>query len=539
MRAERLAWPALVFVLAVVPYLQTTTFLPTYDDHHHVTGNPFLAYPENAALLVSPRYLSLELPDRARPALLATHFLDRALFGPRFGLYHLTSALLHGLAAVLAFALARSLALSRGAAAVAAALFCLHPACVEAVASVSNREEPLAACFVVATLLVARRALAGSALWLAPLALAFTLGLLSKEVAIAAPLLLVVLAVCSPAYRPVGRRWIGVLVALALPLAAFVWFQARLGVPSLSSGTGRPLAVFASIDLAAWAQVLPLEAYAAARVLAGHPMSAVHDASTLSSPLAIVTGALVCAVLVAAGVWSLRADRRLALALGWFVATTAPVAAAPWMLNPVADRFLYLPVLGAALGGVAFAAERFPLGRALAVLAVLASLYAAQSAARIPLWHDDVRLFRDAVEHAPSSGRAWHDLGAAHLDRGELDDAERALARAAALEPGRAATHLDLALVARRRGESGAAHLERAVALETAPGEAALHERAFRMLAETYATAGDRAALERLVAEEEERDPGSSLARAWRRRLARARGTAGEGAAPDGAAAAE
>lgn len=543
MSAERAAWPALVFVIAVTPYLQTTAFGPTYDDHHHIVDNPFLAYPENAALLVSPRYLAIELPDRARPALLATHFLDRAIFGQRFGLYHLTSALLHGLVAVLAFALARSLALSRGASAIAAALFALHPACVEAIASVSNREEPLAACFVLGTLLLARRALSGSALWLPPLALVFTLGLLSKEVAVAAPLLLVVLAACSPAYHAAGRRWIGVLAALALPLCAFAWFQVRLGVPSLSAGPASPLAVFASIDPTAWARVLPLEAYAAARLLAGYPMSAVHDAAPLSSAVAIVTGALVCAVLAAVGVWSLRRDRRLALALGWFVMSTAPIAAAPFMLNPIADRFLYLPAIGVAIGAVAFATERASARRALAALAVVAGLYAAQAAARIPLWRDDVRLFGDAVAHAPTAARAWHDLGAAHLDRGELDEAERALARAAALEPGRAATHFDLALVARRRGESGAQHLERAVALEQPAGEAALHERAFRMLAETYAASGDRAALDRLVADEERRSPGSPLARAWRRRLGasppRSHEGAGGRAGPSGAATAE
>lgn len=522
----RWPWPVFVFVIAIVPYLPTTSFGPTYDDHHHVVGNPFLRYPENAALLVSPRYLAMELPDRARPVLLATHFVDRALFGDRFPLYHLTSVLLHALSALLAFALARTLALSRGASAIAAALFALHPACVEAIASVSNREEPLAALFVLATLLFARRALAGSAAWLAPLTLAFTLALLSKEVAVAAPLLLLVLGACSSEFRPRGRRWMGVAVALAIPLAAFAWFQIRLGAPSLVSPSGAPLAAFATSGPTAWAQIPALGAWSALRLIAGYPMSAVHDPSWLASPLAILLGAVGCAGLVALAVASLRRDRRLALPILWLAASIAPVAAAPLMLNPIADRFLYLPAIGAAIGGVALVVARVSPTRALAGLALLAALYAAESSARVPVWHDDVRLFTDAVEHAPRVARAWHDLGAAHLDRGELDRAERATSRAAALEPDRVATHLNLALIARRRGHDGLPHLERAVALQAPPGEAALHERAFVLLAEGYARTGDRAALERLVTAEERRDPASALARGWRRRLASMRAPA-------------
>lgn len=541
-RRASLALAAAVAALACLPYLQTARFGPTYDDHAHVLDNVFVHHPENARFLLSWRYLHLEIPDQGRPVFVASLLLDRALFGDAFGGYHLQSVVWHAIAALLVLALARSLGLTRWTSSAAGALFALHPACTEAVASVSNREDPLATVFALVALLTARRFLRGGAGWLAPTAIAFALALGSKESALAAPLLLGALALASPRWRPASpRRWVPLGAVGALVGGLFVAFQLRLGAPSLlvgagggplaPAGGGGPLApwlwvgeglrvatVGGGVD--AWA-ALPIEALRVARVLLGWPLSAEHDPSPLVGPLPAALGALALAGLAGLFAVAHRRAPRVALGLSWLAAATVPTLASPWLLNPIADRFLYLPAVGVCVALAAALAPRRAARAPRLVLLALLAVFAARTADRVPVWRDDAALFADAVRHAPRSARAWQNLGAAELEAGRLDEARRALRRAIALDARLLAARVNLGRVELRAGDVDAAveALEAAVRTPVVAGERDLHDRAFRLLARVLSRAGRRARLRAVVAEELARRPASRLARAWAARL--------------------
>lgn len=518
--------------LAVLPYLQTARFGPTYDDHAHVIRNAFVQHPENIRFLLSLRYLELELPDQNRPVLLATLFLDRAWFGDWFGGYHLQSAAWHGLATLLAFVLAVRLRLGPWPATAGAALFALHPVCTEAVAAVSNREDPLATVFVLATLLAARAFLRGQWFWLPVAALSFAVALGAKESAMATPLLVGALAAASPEWRAADRpraRWLALAGAAAVPLAAFAAFQLRLGAPSLTLGAGGspletvPLAPLAAwlwlgrslaTDGLGWAHSIPVELHRFVRVMTGWPLSAEHDPSLLEGGGAIALGAFGLLVMTAAGVWLHRREPRYALGLTWFAAATIPVMAVPWLLDPIADRLLYLPAVGVSIAlGSALARPRHPPWSRLVWIAFLA-VFTAQTTSRVTVWRDDATLFADVVQHAPRSARAWQNLGAAHLQQGRLTLAEEALERAVELDPSLLAAHLNLALVALRRADRARAveHLGRAVRIPVIRGEQQLHSRAFRLYLGELDRLGRRSEREEALRAERARLPDSELA---------------------------
>lgn len=539
-------FPALgVVVLALLPYVQSATFEATYDDHQHLSSHPLLESPRAAAILFSTEYLDYEFPDQGRPTFLVSLFADRALFGRSIGAAHLASAAWHALAALLVLALAGSLGFGRPARFAAAALFAVHPACTEAVASVSNREDVLATVFTIAALLAARRFVRGGWAWLAPAGLAFLLALGSKESAVVAPLLFGVLAASSPAWRPETPRprvrlaALGLVALLAIGTVGAL--QYRLGAPSLRIGAGsgpltvgpQPLAAWMSVFAiprpiagldVGWAQVLPIGAFRALRLLVGWPLSAEHDVGWLRTPFAVVIGGLVWVALLGAVVLSHRRGRVWSLGIGWAFVASIPTLASPWLLNPVADRYLYTPVVGVCLAlGATLAAHRWPPLPRLALLGAL-SFALPMTATRAAVWQDDVILFTDAVSHAPRSARAWQNLGAAYASRGELDRAAFALERAGALQPDLVAPWLNLGAIEARRGHPDRAieHYARAARIDPVAGEEPLHARAFEAWARALHFGGRRDELRRAVDEELARRPGSSAAASWGRRLSHA-----------------
>ncbi|MFK7988893.1 MAG: tetratricopeptide repeat protein [Sandaracinaceae bacterium] len=519
-------------LVAMLPYAATPTFGPTYDDHHHVSRHPLLETPENGLRdLVTGDYLAVEQPDRARPVHLLSLLLDRLVLEPqlgsRYAAHHLGSVLVHGATTALLFLLLVALGARAGPSWFGAALFGVHPAAVEAVAGVSNREDPLAALFTLVFLLATlrywrdgRRGMLGLGL------VGLLLALGSKESAIVAPLLLLALThLFEDRFGPSRRnRLFSLGAGVAACFAIFGALQWRLGAPGLAlfSG-GAPLAPQLSIPFRTdWMTAVPIEAFRLVRVVLGAPLSAEHDPRPWAHPGWVGLGAVVLLLLLGLAVQLHRRHRRSLAPLAWIAIGTLPVVPSPWLLNPIADRYLYLPALGLGLLGACAATSRnrwVPLSLALAI-----TVGAVSTAAHAAIWRDDVRLFEHAAARAPDASRVHLNLGAAHLRRGELAAAAPALQRAAALEPESVAANYTLGQLWERRGDLSRAteSMERAATAPTSVGESGLHDRAFFAWARLLHQRGDRNRLRRAVQQERIQRPDSRPAAVWWARLSQA-----------------
>ena len=151
----------LIALVSVAVFANTLSsrFL-NYDDPWQIINNPYVRSLSAANLwhILTRSIYQLWLPTKT-----ISYALDYAVWGLDPRGYHATNVLLHALASVLVFLVARQLLRRRLWAVVAAALFALHPVHVEAVAWLSARKDLLSTVLLLVSVLTFFRRRTGGA----------------------------------------------------------------------------------------------------------------------------------------------------------------------------------------------------------------------------------------------------------------------------------------------------------------------------------------------------------------------------------------
>ncbi len=165
--------------------------------------------------------------------------------------------------------------------------------------------------------------------------------------------------------------------------------------------------------------------------------------------------------------------------LGWFAFTLLPESNVLPLAQLRADRFLYLPMLGAAvwlatgtervLAAIA-AGWRWPLPLYGTFLLVTAALGLATHASA-PVWRSDVSAWTRAVERHPWCAVARVHLGSAYAVAGDPARAESAWQDAIRIDPQLALPHRELAKLYHRQGQHALADAHVHRLLELAPND--------------------------------------------------------------------
>jgi tetratricopeptide (TPR) repeat protein len=428
---------ALVLAVALVVVVGLGSFATAlhgtfvnWDDEWLILKNPFLRGFHHLPTILDPFSDRVLLGAEYLPVRDLSNLVDFHLFGLEPLGYRIGNWILYGAACALAFALLLEALKSPAAALAGALLWAAHPIHAEVVAWASARKDLLNAVFaLLAGWLWLRAGRTGSrGLGIAAVA-AFVLATLSKTSAAALPLVLAAWeAVSGDPAVPLGRRLLASL-RRAAPLivvgaagAAFNAAHQGQGWIKAEWRGGSRLAnlfVMAGVHLRYLRQTLLPGGMAADY--------AVNEADAGS--LANVLGLGAIAVLAAATLGAARLGRRGAFAGLWWFGMLAPVSnlLVP-LTNASADRYLFLPGLGAAaLGGLGFerllaagpAAARAARGALAAIVLAFAVLANAQAA----VWRDGVSLWTHATEVSPRCGRAWLNRGEALAAAGRVDEA--------------------------------------------------------------------------------------------------------------------
>ena len=397
-----------------------------YDDLHLARANPALAGPaELARWLGRPYWGFVEGEVEAgvgywRPLSTLALYSGHVLGGGGPLGHHAVSLALHLAATAFAFRLILGLARSPAAAAVGAALFGLHPVQVESVAWISAVGDPLAGAAVLFGLGAFHRYRArGSHGQPFATALALAIGLLAKESALAlVPLAAALDSTTSPkGARARGWFLLGLVVAAWWAVRAAVFHSPWAGFDQVSSHLFVP---------AARELTLRVELLGGALALLVFPRSLnlfreVRPEVPAVDPTLLASGAAI-AIWAACLVLALAKRRRVVS----FALLAVPAALAPALVSfdsigrfPLSDRFLYVAVLAPALmlALLTRALElRAPVPAwALPAVAVL-GLAGLKSHARVPVWRDELTLFRDAVAKSPKSAYVRWGLGRVLLE---------------------------------------------------------------------------------------------------------------------------
>jgi hypothetical protein len=430
-RADVIA-PCAIAVLALLVYANALHNGFALDDEGIVLHNALVHHADGWwRAFISPYW-----PNGAgqyRPLVIAGFSLEWALWGAHPAGYHAVNMVLHAGVCVLVYTLLRR-RLSLGWSAMAAAVFAVHPVHVEAVANVVGRGELMAACGVLAMLLLHER----RSRWAL---VAFAAALLSKEHALLAPLLAIGLDVVSRRKQPdnadgasqrneargaVITLYAGyAAIAIAWGIAVAVLFRNRpfASVDPFWTGqhmTTRALTLLGIVPVwvRLWFVPFDLSSDYSPRMTAAWPADAASA----------MLGASIILLVVAAVLAGRRRAPWMGIAVAWMGVTMAPVAN---VMVPtgviVAERTMYLSSVGAVLligGAGEWLAQRSrPAAVALVVLIVAA--FGVRTWTRTPVWKSNRDLFVTTVATHPEASWTHVLLGRIYVGNGGFQDALR------------------------------------------------------------------------------------------------------------------
>ncbi|MBI2505307.1 MAG: tetratricopeptide repeat protein [Candidatus Latescibacteria bacterium] len=386
-----------------------------YDDEHSIQQNPHIRQLANIPDFFSdPGQFSVDAEKGMyRPLLLVSYALNFALGGFSVKGYHLFNLLLHALNACLVRWLAQRLSGDAWIGLVAGLLFAAHPLCTEPVNYISSRSDSLAALFCLLALgFFIQAEQEGQPRQRTWVRLCLVLGLLSKESAIALPVLLLLYdylflsrqqwgVLWKNSWRRHGPYW-GLSAAYVLVLVFNGFLGRSLGKPARELG----------VQLATQLKALVYYPYL---MLMPARLNVEHQ--FFAPPGWLGGGVLLSLVLVLSACWLLwrhrrQQDQALFLVL-WALLALLPVMAMP--LNVlVNERRLYLPCAAFCIGlAWLLRAGRFQRWGLVVALVVVCGL---SSWRRSQVWADDLSLWTDAVEKAPLMPRPHLYLGNAYKD---------------------------------------------------------------------------------------------------------------------------
>lgn len=347
--------------------------------------------------------------------------------------FHAVSLLLHATCVLLVWQILRSRIAAGWPAVAGSMVFALHPLQVESVAWISEQRGLLSAAMCLGMLCLSRDTATSPARRAACLAL-FTLGILAKPQAVVTPLLLAILSGKGSwrATITATRRLLPLLVT-----AAVVSVITKIQQPSAWSWEGADVAVWLRPIIAGDAICFYAEKFLVpVRLCLDYGRT---PARVLADPLLVGRACLALAVIT--GICVVPRMRPLRVPIMLAVAGLLPVLGlVPFTFqgfSTVADRYTYLPMLGAAVGVAQAAACVRPTHAVAAAtgfvfwVLVLTTLTLGQ----LPVWRDSDALNRQILRVNPLSAGGRLGLGAALARSGRLPEAADELRAAVAANP--------------------------------------------------------------------------------------------------------
>src|SRR6058998_281843 len=405
------------FLLVALCYVNSLPNDFVFDDGPIVSSNPVIRTISPIQFLKSPYWTKQQYAGIYRPFVVFSLSVDYAIWKRWAPGFRLTNLAVHAINGVLVFSLYQSIAGAGIVPLIAMIIYLVHPVHTEAVTTIVGRSELFAACFLLAAWLLFRQGRTGWA------ALAFLLALLSKENAIVLPAILLLTS-------PRGRRWIRLLpmifVALAY-LALRYSVLGGLGIPVSAQYMGGRLTYFERLLTSGRVFLQYL-------ILIFYPVHLAGDYDYNAIPIAnfVDWDAWLGLVLIAATVVTayFYRHRNWAVSLGLSFALIVFIPASNWIM-PIsilmAERFLYLPMIGLALVGATALSqlEDRRLRRLVGIGALSTAVVLCNSHDYIR--RDDFTFFKNMVRVVPNSAKARLGWGFALTKAGRNDEAEREL----------------------------------------------------------------------------------------------------------------
>jgi tetratricopeptide (TPR) repeat protein len=446
----------LLIILVLLAYGQTGWYgFINFDDPYYITFNDRIQNGltwEGSVWAFTSYYMS-----NWHPLTWLSYIFDYQLFGLNPAGYHLINVLFHMVNALLLFLVLREATGKLWQSFWVAGLFALHPLHVESVVWISERKDVLCAFFWMLTMLAYVRYARGRKCWYLGVIVFFTLGLMSKPMAVTLPFVLLLLdywplrriETLHGSYR---RLILEKLPMIALSAASsMITYLAQMKGGSVTKLGELSFGVRLENALFSYVQYLEKLFYPHdLAVIYPHPGASIPAWAYWSSGTFLMIFSMVV-------VYLSRKKPFLLTGWFWYLGTMVPVIGIVQVgVQGMADRYTYLPMIGIYIGlvwltGTLLGEKKWPARTMFICSAAALAGLAALTMQQVSYWRDSERLFRHAMRSTSANVSAHINLGTEFLLKGRLDEA--ALEFKSAIRMGdNDMAHLNLGVVYSQKG---------------------------------------------------------------------------------------
>lgn len=439
----RLTWQTCAFLITfstILVYLNSFQGVTVFDDSQYLF-KPFMRSFRTS--IVAPEIVT-------RPLIGLSLYLNYRISGTNLWSYHLFNLLVHLISALALFGIVkRTLQLERFRERYAkhantfgliiALIWAVHPLQTQAVTYIIQRCESLMGMFYLLTVYFSIRSLKAEkkTKWYIAAILACACGMLSKEVILTAPIIILFydwLFLSSSFKELLARRWkfyialsstwlLLVITHLASPINKTAGFSVK---------TITPLQ-YLKVEFSVIVYYLKLVFYPVGLCLD-------YNWSKTATLSEMLPNAILVCVLLAIAIYGVLRRKALLFTLVWFFVILSLTSSIVPFDDPAFEHRMYLPMAGI-IGFVVFALYKLavtlrqhPSFRILdnpsvlktvilALITAIATTFSLISIRRNMDYHSDLQMWSDVVRKSPQNARAWNNLGNIYLERGNYDQA--------------------------------------------------------------------------------------------------------------------
>ncbi|MCX5714186.1 MAG: tetratricopeptide repeat protein [Candidatus Omnitrophica bacterium] len=413
---------ALIIILGCIAYASSLSGKFVWDDELLIKNNVFIRNLPGIEIFFKTKIFAegCEATYFYRPLQIVTYALDYAIWKFNVVGYHITNTLLHILVALCIYWLVNILYKDNKLSFLASALFVVHPIHTEAVSYISGRADSLSVffmllCFIIYIKQVDRDSISIPSYIL--LLFTYTLALLSKEMSMILPLLLLF-------YHFVFRKKIKVVEFLSLLGILAIYTAIRLTYlksislsPQFDSDTmfGRLPGFFVAILSYIRLLFLPFSLH----MDYGTKLFGFTDPSVLIGIIITIT--------ILTFAYLKRNNKVILFSIGLFFLALFPVSNLYKINAYMSEHFLYLPSIGffiliAYLLIILYNDKRHKaLGLTLTIVYLL--FYTALTIKQNYYWKEPLAFYDRTIKLAPDSTKAYNNRGILYENKGNHDQA--------------------------------------------------------------------------------------------------------------------
>ncbi|MBU1912859.1 MAG: tetratricopeptide repeat protein [Candidatus Omnitrophica bacterium] len=477
---KHLPWLILLVLICVTLFCNTFQNTFIWDGKRYIVNNEYIKDLKNIPFFFTPQYWKQLSVAFYRPMSMTTFALDYFLWELNPVGFHLTNLLLHILNVILVYFLV--LKLEKASSSdfnwqslfnlpfLTAAFFAAQPVHVESITWIKSRSDPLVLLFCLLSFLFFIRYVNTFRFFSYSMTLfCFILALLSKEIAVVLPFLLVFYSLCFLPQKEHKRTLVRILPfsAALILYAAFKIIFSSGQVLHLAAHEFNPyihiLTVFKTIGYYVGLLVFPINLNAD-RIFS-IPESLFEPAVYISAALSLFALAVIIKIslLIAKGVRIGKDSKLFCFAMLWIFLTLLPISNIIFLASrPISEQRLYMPSLGfclvLAIGIKKFSSleldflkrDRVRQLAALLFIIILA-FYSVVTVRRNFEWKNPLTFWTKTAESSPFSLKARNNLGNLYENKGFYDKAIAKYKEALSLNPNLSRIHYNLGNVYKKK----------------------------------------------------------------------------------------